>query len=307
MTWQQAAGRYLAEVVPGAVKPATAARYIVSLGQAAPALEGRWVHEVDRRVISDLVGMRKRAGATNATIRRDLTAVSRVLAAAISWGAGETNAALDYDRTLIRERRDLIRIPTDWEVLTAVRAAPAMLGRLLMHLLQTGMRLEEAGPLEWPEVSIGRAEVQLLKTKTSKPRVVPLSEAAAGTLTGTPRHLRSRLVFWHGNGENYKNLSSNLAHIIGRVLGERAFRTHDLRHKFAVEWLRDNPDGIYRLKKILGHSSVKTTELYLAYVGDGPAEVVEEDWPFAACLRHLTYQRVMAWTGTKTGTSAAVS
>jgi len=38
-----------------------------------------------------------------------------------------------------------------------------------------------------------------------------------------------------------------------------------LRHKFAVEWLKDTGD-IYRLQRILGHSSIKTTEIYLDHV-----------------------------------------
>ena len=42
------------------------------------------------------------------------------------------------------------------------------------------------------------------------------------------------------------------------------FRCHDLRHKFAIDYLKNGGD-IYKLKQILGHSSVKTTEMYLAY------------------------------------------
>jgi integrase len=43
------------------------------------------------------------------------------------------------------------------------------------------------------------------------------------------------------------------------------FRIHDLRHRFAVRWLQAGGD-IYALKLHLGHSSVKTTEIYLQFV-----------------------------------------
>ncbi len=41
------------------------------------------------------------------------------------------------------------------------------------------------------------------------------------------------------------------------------FRIHDLRHAFAIRWLKAGGD-IYRLSRHLGHTSVKTTEIYLS-------------------------------------------
>ena len=45
----------------------------------------------------------------------------------------------------------------------------------------------------------------------------------------------------------------------------RRFRFHDLRHWFAVDFLRDG-GNIYDLQKILGHASIKTTEIYRRYL-----------------------------------------
>jgi integrase/recombinase XerD len=53
-----------------------------------------------------------------------------------------------------------------------------MTGRIIRLLAQTGMRQEEASGLEWAQVSVQRREIRLAKTKTSSPRVVPLSAAA---------------------------------------------------------------------------------------------------------------------------------
>jgi|SRR5579859_542002 len=43
------------------------------------------------------------------------------------------------------------------------------------------------------------------------------------------------------------------------------FRVQDLRHRFAIRWLR-NGGGIYELSKHLGHTSLKIPEVYLAYL-----------------------------------------
>ncbi|HEX3991602.1 MAG TPA: site-specific integrase, partial [Acetobacteraceae bacterium] len=45
----------------------------------------------------------------------------------------------------------------------------------------------------------------------------------------------------------------------------RAFRVHDLRHAFAIRWLREGGD-IYNLSLHLGHTSLKTTEIYLGHL-----------------------------------------
>jgi hypothetical protein len=45
----------------------------------------------------------------------------------------------------------------------------------------------------------------------------------------------------------------------------RPFRFHDLRHVHAVNWLKCGR-SIHVLQQRLGHTSVKTTEMYLAYL-----------------------------------------
>ena len=53
--------------------------------------------------------------------------------------------------------------------------------------------------------------------------------------------------------------------------GVTPFPFHHLRHRYAVDYLKTpRPDGtpasIYLLSQHLGHTSVKTTEVYLAYL-----------------------------------------
>ena len=41
----------------------------------------------------------------------------------------------------------------------------------------------------------------------------------------------------------------------------KKFRCHDLRHSFASNWMRAGED-LFTLSKVLGHSSITTTERY---------------------------------------------
>lgn len=261
--WQDAVGRYEIEVVPGNIKASTAQRYGVSLNQLHPILGERFLDEIDSRLVAEIVSKRKTAGATNATIRRDLTAVSVILRACRTWGWADSNPALDFDRGIVRERRDPIRPPSDDDVKKMVARCPGNFAKCVLFLRYTGMRQQEAVMLEWPQVDLKRKAAQLLDTKTSRARAVPLNRQALGTLAGTSRHNRSDFVFWHDEGLPYRNFASRFAALA--VLAGVAFRCHDLRHKFAIEYLRAKGD-IYKLSRILGHASVKTTEIYLGYV-----------------------------------------
>lgn len=309
-TWRQAVVRWAAEFLPGNVKPSVAKRYLTSIRKFDTLFGDLYVDQVTVKVISKYVSQELARKITNATIRRDLTAGASVLRCCVAWTWREDNPFKQYDRDIIQERRDPIRLPPDQEVLTVIKGAPQMMGRMLLALLQTGMREMECGSMEHPQIQPGFTDVLLTITKSNRPRMVPLSLAAAGTLSGTPRHISSQYVFWHDEGEPYRNLPTNFAKLIDRLLnpayhrkmkaGEKrpvrvpTFRPHDLRHKFAVEWLRENRDRIYDLKNILGHSSVKTTEIYLNYLAQDPAQMkrLAEDWPYNKALKDIAYDDI---------------
>lgn len=291
MTWVDAVVRYIEEVAPGAVKPDVLKRYQCSLRQVHPWLGQLEVLKITRRTIADMVGGRKRAGASNATINRDLTAVSRVLASCVAWGWAEENPAALFDRgTMTRERRDPIILPSEEHIRAMIDAAPPMIGLMIQVYRHTGMREKELAGLEWSQVELSdqRRAINLSRTKTDRPRSIPLDDIetikVASVLKSVPRYLRTKAdhetgrssgkhVFWHGSGEPYLFVSSQFGAIRRRVNEGRkkagrdqiTFRLHDLRHLFAVSYLRQG-GNVYRLQKIMGHSSIKTTELYLSYL-----------------------------------------
>jgi len=91
-------------------------------------------------------------------------------------------------------------------------------------------------------------------------------------LRSVPRHLRSPVIFHH-DGLAWNNPATHFAKVTARVAveAEKAgeqfvrFRFHDLRHVYAVRYLKDG-GNIYKLQQILGHTSVKTTEMYLEFL-----------------------------------------
>lgn len=265
--WDDALGKWHEEVARTSLGRSTLARYLSSLRMAYPILGPLYLDEIGKAVIARVAAR----APTNASRRRDLTAVSAVLHAAEGWGWIERNVARDYDRRRIRERRDPIVLPTDAEVDRFASKAPPMLAAMIRLLEHTGMRLEEAASLQWRQVDLTRRTLTLERTKARKIRVVTMNDAAIAALSGVLRHTQSPWVFWYGQKDprRYDKPAQRLAQL-RKAAGVR-WRTHDLRHLFAVRWLKDGR-SIYRLQQELGHGSLGVTEIYLAYLTPEEAE-----------------------------------
>jgi integrase/recombinase XerD len=101
-----------------------------------------------------------------------------------------------------------------------------------------------------------------------------LSVRALAIIDRQPRFLKSPYVFWRGAGVRFRNVDSQFYAAVARVARKaaqagtafRRFRFHDLRHLFAVEYLRQRRGSLYDLQLVLGHKSIKTTEGYLAHL-----------------------------------------
>jgi integrase/recombinase XerD len=264
---------------PESVKPGTAKRYRVSLRNLDADFGSLALEEITRRRVATFVQRRAREGVSNATIRRDLTALSSILRFSVASGWIDHNPAREWDRSVIREKRPPQAPPAPAAVRVALGYARAPMRQLAAFLAASGVRLNEAVTLEWSQVDLAAGVAQLTRTKTNRPRVIRLQTIAgdaAAVLQASKRYPGTDLVFWHDDGQPFRGASKDFGQLIARVVRLEAkagrtfrrFRAHDLRHAFAIRWLRAGGD-IYELSRHLGHTSVKTTEIYLQWL-DAP-------------------------------------
>lgn len=257
------------EHIAAQVAPSTAQRYGVSFGQMEALLAPLMIDEIDDTIVGQIVKVRRQAGASQATIRRDLTALSSLINFANDEGWRKGNPALDRLRRL-NERRDPIVLPADADIERVIARAPGSFGKMIRFALLTGCRQEEIASLQWRQIA--GTELSIVG-KGSKRRTLTLSAEAQALLTSMPRRLRCPWVFWHDDGARYLNVSSRFAAIVKAAQKSaqsegkefRPFRFHDLRHRFAVDRLKAGW-SLYDVQRHLGHSSVKTTEIYLAHL-----------------------------------------
>lgn len=252
------------------LSPKTVKRYLVSIKQCWDHIAAKPVHLIDAATLRDLVKARRIMGATTATIRRDLTAISAVLrhAADEEW-MEEVNPTLAIrSKRNMKERRDPIVLPRDEEIAAVIAAAPKRFGDAIAFARETGMREEEIFGLTWGQV---RGREVTITGKRNKRRIVPLSRKARAIIDRQPEKLKCPWVFRHDGGERWSSPASRFGDIRRRVARKAAqpftgFRFHDLRHLFAVEYLKARRGSLYDLQLILGHDSVTTTEIYLEHL-----------------------------------------
>jgi len=265
--------KWTAEVLPQAVKPAVARRYKSSIQNLEVIMGSLKIEQIDGAKVAEFVS--SRAGkVSNATIRRDLTALSRLLAACQAWGWIAANPARTYDRSaVLRERRDPITPPTQEAFDMVLEEATHAMAQTLRLLVATGMRAQEAVKLEAEDLDRTRQIITLTRTKTSKPRTLKWKTPGGDAEPILACAPEKGELFPTNHKESYKNFSSAFGGLCRRIAAKakkekkpfRRFRVHDLRHLFAIRWLRAGGD-IYTLSKHLGHTSVRTTEIYLGYL-----------------------------------------
>ena len=269
VSWQAAVVAWNEAVRRLGLKPRTFSRYLTSIVALRLWLDDKFVHEIDHALLKRIVSERSKHGVTNATIRRDMTAVSSVLGVAVDEGWLEENPAKTLDRGRFKERRRKIILPRE-DSIAQLLALGTRFVDMAEFSRESGMREEEIAGLEHDRVDRQRMAATLENTKSGV-REVPLSTRAIEIIDRQPRHFKSKFVFWRGNGERFRNVDSQFYATTRRLAQKAAregrvftrFRFHDFRHLYAVEFLRQRKGTLYDLQQNLGHASIKTTEEYL--------------------------------------------
>ena len=137
----------------------------------------------------------------------------------------------------------------------------------ISYLVGTGNRISTALNLKIGDISFDEAVIYIRKTKNRKQQIIPLSASLSAVLSA---YLQIR----QGNPEDYLFCSSTgdkgdkrtyqqLVADYNKKHGVNKTSCHLFRHTFAKKWILSGGD-IFRLQKILGHSSITVTKEYLS-------------------------------------------
>lgn len=136
-------------------------------------------------------------------------------------------------------------------------------GQVIRLLLYTGARKREVLDARWDEIDLERRllTVPAARSKSKRPRHIPLSDAALELLRSLPRREDVPWVFF-----NAKTMKPPVSIFyawdsIRKKVGLAEVRLHDLRHSYA-SFLVNAGRSLYEVQKLLGHHDPKVTMRY---------------------------------------------
>jgi len=123
----------------------------------------------------------------------------------------------------------------------------------------TGMRVSEVCNLKIEDINSKSMFIVVRQGKGRKDRIVPFSNNVLNILMGYIKEYNPKEYLFNGQfGLQYSYRSCN--EIVKKYIG-KDYHFHLLRHSSATSLLENGTD-LRVIQKILGHSNVKTTEIY---------------------------------------------
>ena len=148
-------------------------------------------------------------------------------------------------------------------------------------ILATGNRASTVCSIKLGDINYRKREIVINKSKTNKALILPLSPALATVLTEYVRRWRAESgddAFLFPNIGDEELTVNALKHSIAKYNRDRDVAitsVHALRHTFAKDWIRNTGD-VFRLQKMLQHSTLEMTRRYVNMFSEDLKEGFEE-------------------------------
>lgn len=246
------------------VKPSTTKRDFTVLKAALnKAVAWKWLAENPARHITVKVPMEKRVRFLSDDERRNLLS---------------TLSVRDQKKRLKRISANQWRKERGETELPEIGHYTDHLTPMILLVLNTGLRRQEALHLRWSDVRLNTnpsLKVRAATTKTREELNIPLNSVAVQTLTYWKQQSDTDgLVFPNPITKlPMRDIKTAWLQLMKDAQIED-FRFHDLRHDFASRLVMGGV-ALYRVKELLGHGSIAMTERYAHLAPEALAEAVE--------------------------------
>ena len=192
------------------------------------------------------------------TINREVNSLSKMFSIANQNGFIEKNPCSDVKKLKVDNHK--IRFLTKEEEKRLFEAiGNHWIKPIVITALQTGMRKSEILDLNFNCVNITQSYIDVLKTKSGKPRQIPMSDKLFNVLNSQPRI--KEYVFVNPITKNRHGNINDIFPDFVKKANISNFVFHDLRHTAATRMVESGIDLVV-VKDILGHSDIKTTMIY---------------------------------------------
>jgi integrase len=220
------------------------------------------LNEISPMHIERLKSRKLEEGVTRTTVNHYLKTLRRMFNIAINWGYADKNPVRGI-RFYSEKDAQRDRVLTEGEEDRLLGAASGSLRSILIVALNTGMRKGEILQLKWQDIDLENRIILVKKTKSGKPRTLPINSRLLDELIRLKNRSRnSQYLFTNSStGRQLKTIRKSFDAAL-QAANIQGLRFHDLRRTFGSRLALAGVD-LNRIKELLGHASIKTTEIYL--------------------------------------------
>ncbi|KAB2906570.1 MAG: site-specific integrase [Burkholderiaceae bacterium] len=200
-----------------------------------------------------------------ATADHHVVYMRRLLNLAVQWELLEKNTLTNIP--LMKVDNKVERYLSDEEAQRLVRVLTTDLAfgasYILLFLLSTGARLNEAMQAKWEQVDLEKGvwRIPATNSKSKKTRSVPLNDSAKWVLGQLwTQGMHPYLFVNKATNKPFVTITRAWYRLRAKA-GIEGLRIHDLRHSFA-SFLVNGGRSLYEVQQILGHSDPKVTTRY---------------------------------------------
>ncbi|HBR10298.1 TPA: integrase [Candidatus Acetothermia bacterium] len=147
---------------------------------------------------------------------------------------------------------------------------------IIMLIYSAGLRVSEVVRLKVGDIDGDRKMLRVKGGKGAKDRYTLLSEIALETLRSYYQVSRPREWLFEGQKKGHysrRSVEKIIEHAIKKAGIQKKASVHTLRHSFATHLLEHGTDIRY-IQELLGHSNIKTTQIYTHVAKQQTEEIV---------------------------------
>lgn len=207
---------------------------------------------------------RAEGGTKASTINTELNTLKAALNRAVALGYLPRNPCREVRK--LKTPRKQVRFLSSEEAQELLKAGNGRMGPIIETLLYTGLRRDELTHLAWSDVDFERRVITVQAKdgwhpKDYEVRHIPMARRLHELLKSLPRKDCPWIFSTSNGGPHLGHILSRDFRKLARACGVKGASLHTLRHTFASHLVMNGTD-IYTVQKLLGHSSIKTTEIY---------------------------------------------
>ena len=216
------------------------------------------------QLIESYKKFRLEGGTKASTINTELNTIKATLNRAVALDYLARNPCREVKK--LKAPRKQVRFLSKEEVRKLLEAGNGRMGPIMEVLLYTGLRRNELTHLTWADVDLQRRIVAVQAKEGWHPkdyevRHIPMAPRLHELLSSLPRNGSDWIFATRDGGPHAGHILSRDFRKLVKLCAIRGVSLHTLRHTFASHLVMNGTD-VYTVQKLLGHSSIKTTEIY---------------------------------------------